>query len=274
MRIRVIDRLLILLAGLILLALTAALAAEAFLGWQVFGPVSEVLHRGDTVSLVIIAAAALALLVLGLYCVGTLFRRDKAHRGFVVQKTEGGELSISIKAIEGLVRKCLDKHEEIRLSGMRMDTTRDGLVIRLRIGLAGGVNIPLAAGAVQKQIKQYVTACSGVDVKEVKVQVETSAEQTGKSIYTVPDMPEDTAALPREEEIPREAAPAESKEEKCLHQRLFGSEEQENLVPAPPVPELTVEETAQAEASEEPQAAEAADAPADVTEEENHEIAQ
>lgn len=274
MRIRVIDRLLNLLAGLILLALTAALAAEAFLGWQISARVGAVLRRGDTVTLVVIAAVALALFLLGVYCVGTLFRRDKAHRGFVVQKTEGGELSISIKAIESLVRKCLDKHDEIHLTGMRMNTTRDGLVIRLRIGLAGGVNIPLAVGAVQKQIKQYVTACSGVDVKEVKVQVETSAEQTGKSIYTVPDMPEDTVALPREEEIPREAAPAESKEEKCLHQRLFGSEEQENLVPAPPVPELTVEETAQAEASEEPQAAEAADAPADVTEEENHEIAQ
>ena len=274
MKIRVIDRLLNLLAGLILLALTAALAAEAFLGWQISARVGAVLRRGDTVTLVVIAAVALALFLLGVYCVGTLFRRDKAHRGFVVQKTEGGELSISIKAIESLVRKCLDKHDEIHLTGMRMDTTRDGLVIRLRIGLAGGVNIPLAVGAVQKQIKQYVTACSGVDVKEVKVQVETSAEQTGKSIYTVPDMPEDTVALPREEEIPREAAPAESKEEKCLHQRLFGSEEQENLVPAPPVPELTVEETAQAEASEEPQAAEAADAPADVTEEESHEIAQ
>ena len=274
MRIRVIDRLLNLLAGLILLAMTAALAAEAFLGWQISARVGAVLRRGDTVTLAVIAAVALALFLLGAYCVGTLFRRDKAHRGFVVQKTEGGELSISIKAIESLVRKCLDKHDEIHLTGMRMDTTRDGLVIRLRIGLAGGVNIPLAVGAVQKQIKQYVTACSGVDVKEVKVQVETSAEQTGKSIYTVPDMPEDTVALPREEEIPREAAPAESKEEKCLHQRLFGSEEQENLVPAPPVPELTVEETAQAEASEEPQAAEAADAPADVTEEESHEIAQ
>ena len=274
MRIRVIDRLLNLLAGLILLALTAALAAEAFLGWQISARVGAVLGKHDTVSLVIVAAVALALFSLGAYCVGTLFRRDKSRRGFVVQKTEGGELSISVKAIESLVRKCLDKHDEIHLTGMRLDTTRDGLVIRLRIGLAGGVNIPLAVGAVQKQIKQYVTACSGVDVKEVKVQVETSAEQTGKSIYTVPDMPEDTAALPREEEIPREAAPAESKEEKCLHQRLFGSEEQENLVPAPPVPELTVEETAQAEASEEPQAAEAADAPADVTEEESHEIAQ
>ena len=274
MRIRVIDRLLNLLAGLILLALTAALAAEAFLGWQISARVGAVLGKHDTVSLVIVAAVALALFSLGAYCVGTLFRRDKSRRGFVVQKTEGGELSISVKAIESLVRKCLDKHDEIHLTGMRLDTTRDGLVIRLRIGLAGGVNIPLAVGAVQKQIKQYVTACSGVDVKEVKVQVETSAEQTGKSIYTVPDMPEDTVALPREEEIPREAAPAESKEEKCLHQRLFGSEEQENLVPAPPVPELTVEETAQAEASEEMQAEESANAPADVTEEENHEIAQ
>lgn len=274
MRIRVIDRLLNLLAGLILLALTAALAAEAFLGWQISARVGAVLGKHDTVSLVIVAAVALALFSLGAYCVGTLFRRDKSRRGFVVQKTEGGELSISVKAIESLVRKCLDKHDEIHLTGMRMDTTRDGLVIRLRIGLAGGVNIPLAVGAVQKQIKQYVTACSGVDVKEVKVQVETSAEQAGNSIYTVPDMPENSAALPREEKIPREAAPAEGKEEKCLHQRLFGSEEQENLVPAPPVPELTVEETAQAEAFEEPQAAEAADAPADVTEEESHEIAQ
>ena len=274
MRIRVIDRLLNLLAGLILLAMTAALAAEAFLGWQISARVGAVLRRGDTVTLAVIAAVALALFLLGAYCVGTLFRRDKAHRGFVVQKTEGGELSISIKAIESLVRKCLDKHDEIHLTGMRMDTTRDGLVIRLRIGLAGGVNIPLAVGAVQKQIKQYVTACSGVDVKEVKVQVETSAEQTGKSIYTVPDMPEDTAALLREEEIPREAAPAESKEEKCLHQRLFGSEEQENLVPAPPVPELTVEDAARAESAEEPQAEESANAPADVTEEESHEIAQ
>ena len=274
MRIRVIDRLLNLLAGLILLALTAALAAEAFLGWQISARVGAVLGKHDTVSLVIVAAVALALFSLGAYCVGTLFRRDKSRRGFVVQKTEGGELSISVKAIESLVRKCLDKHDEIHLTGMRLDTTRDGLVIRLRIGLAGGVNIPLAVGAVQKQIKQYVTACSGVDVKEVKVQVETSAEQAGNSIYTVPDMPENSAALPREEEIPREAAPAEGKEEKCLHQRLFGSEEQENLVPAPPVPELTVEDAARAEAAEEPQAAEAADAPADVTEEENHEIAQ
>ena len=99
MRIRVIDRLLNLLAGLILLAMTAALAAEAFLGWQISARVGAVLRRGDTVTLVVIAAVALALFSLGAYCVGTLFRRDKAHRGFVVQKTEGGELSISVKAI-------------------------------------------------------------------------------------------------------------------------------------------------------------------------------
>ena len=61
MRIRVIDRLLNLLAGLILLALTAALAAEAFLGWQISARVGAVLGKHDTVSLVIVAAVALAL---------------------------------------------------------------------------------------------------------------------------------------------------------------------------------------------------------------------
>ena len=280
MKIRIADRILVALAGLILLLLAVCLLDQTLLpmgvtAWlqQLTTPVSAQPSHALYITAVIACVAVLALL--GLYCLGMLFRHQKkSKRGFVMQQTECGELSISVRAIEGLVQKCVDRHDEIHVMSTALDTTRDGLVIRLRIGLAGGVNIPLAVAALQKQIKQYVTSCSGVDVKEVKVQVETSAEQAGNSIYTVPDMPEDTVALPREEEIHREAAPAESKEEKCLHQRLFGSEEQENLVPAPPVPELTVEETAQAEASGEPQAAEAADAPADVTEEENHEIAQ
>ena len=241
MKIRVIDRLLNLLAGLILLALTAALAAEAFLGWRISARVGEVLGRHDTVSLVIVAAVALALFSLGAYCVGTLFRRDKSRRGFVVQKTEGGELSISMKAIESLVRKCLDRHDEIHLSGMRLDTSRDGLVIRLRIGLAGGVNIPLAVGAVQKQIKQYVTSCSGVDVKEVKVQVETSSK--GKdSPFTVADLPEKVEPLPVVEDTSpvltaaaiREEAAGESR--RPLHQRLFRRAEEPANMPQPPVP--------------------------------------
>jgi hypothetical protein len=39
----------------------------------------------------------------------------------------------------------------------------------------------------QKQIKQYITSCSGIDVKEVKVEVETASIKAEKSPYSVPD---------------------------------------------------------------------------------------
>jgi len=124
-----------------------------------------------------------------------------------------------------------------------LENAHDGLVIKMRVGLATGVNIPLAVTALQKQVKQYVTACSGVDVSEVKVQVETSNAKANPSIYTVPDMLENSQSLAVEEETDAESeaasAPVEAKEpeEKCLHQRLFSEEEQPAIVPEPPVEE-------------------------------------
>ena len=194
MKIRIADRILVALAGLILLLLAVILLDQTLLpmgvtAWlqQLATPVSTQPSHALYITAVIACVAVLALL--GLYCLGMLFRHQKkSKRGFVMQQTECGELSISVRAIEGLVQKCVDRHEEIHVMSTSLDTTRDGLVIRLRIGLAGGVNIPLAVAALQKQIKQYVTSCSGVDVKEVKVQVETSSK--GKdSPYTVADLP-------------------------------------------------------------------------------------
>ena len=43
----------------------------------------------------------------------------------------------------------------------------------IKITLLSGVNIPLTVNALQKQIKQYITSCSGVDVHKVRVMVET-----------------------------------------------------------------------------------------------------
>ena len=89
-------------------------------------------------SLTVVIVAAAVLVLLGVYCVCMMFRRYKGKRGFVVQRTEGGELSISIKAIENLVQKCIDKHEELHVMSTGLENSRDGLVIKLRIGLASG----------------------------------------------------------------------------------------------------------------------------------------
>ena len=184
MKIRVLDRILVFFAGIVLLFTGAGVIAERFFDVPVFDTLADMLFESLTV--VIVAAAVLVLL--GVYCVCMMFRRYKGKRGFVVQRTEGGELSISIKAIENLVQKCIDKHEELHVMSTGLENSRDGLVIKLRIGLASGVSIPLVVSALQKQIKQYVTACSGVDVREVKVQVETASANLKASPFAVPDL--------------------------------------------------------------------------------------
>lgn len=240
MKIRVLDRILVFFAGIVLLFTGAGVIAERFFDVPVFDTLADMLFESLTV--VIVATAVLVLL--GVYCVCMMFRRYKGKRGFVVQRTEGGELSISIKAIENLVQKCIDKHEELHVMSTGLENSRDGLVIKLRIGLASGVSIPLVVSALQKQIKQYVTACSGVDVREVKVQVETASANLKDSPFAVPDLlatpvTEKLATTTQEPAsvnspvtlVPPEANPAAKRP---LHQRIFGREEQPMNVPVPP----------------------------------------
>ena len=110
----------------------------------------------------IMVAVALILCLLGIHGFLMLFRSSREH-GFIMQHTEYGDLSISMTAMENMVKKCVDTHDELKVSSTRILHARDGVVVSMRISLASGVNIPLAVSALQKQIKQYITSCSGVD---------------------------------------------------------------------------------------------------------------
>ena len=182
----------------------------------------------------------------------TIRRKD-----FVIQQTENGELRIAVVAIKNLVKKCVDMHEEVSLSHMRIQNGRGGVTVDLSISLANNIIIPLAVSSLQKKIKQYLQASSGIEVKEVRVAVETAKEATNNSPYLVK---EEAAA---EAELP-------SKEKKQpIHQRLF---KRDDAQPAP-LPEAPVEETAEVTV----EAAATEEIPAEVIEtpvEENTEIAE
>ena len=124
----------------------------------------------------VVAGGAVCLL-LGLSGIGLLFRRRK-EKGVVVQHTEYGDMSISMKAMENMVRKCVDAHPELNVNHTRIYHSRGGVCVDIKITLLNGVNIPLTVNALQKQIKQYITSCSGVDVEEVRVMVETEAAKS------------------------------------------------------------------------------------------------
>ena len=171
----------------------------------------------------------------GLYLFTIPHKFTFRRKDFVVQQTENGELRIAVVAIKNLVQKCVDMHEEVQVSSMRINNARGGITVGLNISLANNVIIPLAVSSLQKQIKQYLLASSGIEVKEVKVAVETAKEAANNSPYLVTESEpeqEDTAA--REKKQP-------------IHQRLFKRDAEPATMPA-----------AQPQAEEEPVAEEAA----------------
>ncbi len=242
MKIKLLDRILLFL-GAVLAVLTGA--ALIVTGLQFTGVFAE--NVPLWVKILCIAVGAL-LMAYGVYIIAFPHRYSAKRKEFVVQRTDSGELRIAVKAIENLVQKCIDLHEEIHLENMRIINGREGVVVDLNISLANNISIPLAVASLQKQIKQYLVASSGIEVKEVRVSVESTQDD--------PEVLEDI----KEEEtaVPERVVVKEAKEKKApLHQRLFGKPDQPTIVPEPP----KAEPEAQAE-PEESEAAPAAEIPA------------
>lgn len=218
MRIRFWDRLLAAFTGLLVLL--------AGLGLLVYGigvfPIKldlSVLEGPFALwQRVVMVAVALVLTVLGVHEIGLLFHR-KGDKRFVIQHTEYGDMSISMNAMETMVKRCVDSHQELKANSTRISHGRQGVLVDLKITLKNGVNIPDTVSGLQKQIKKYIAACSGVDVEQVRVTVETD-NQTPKLpagqepvVQPAPVFPEEeprhTPAQPAEEAKPVETAPVE-----------------------------------------------------------------
>ena len=310
MKKNIFVRILAALGGIVLWLLALCALTETFFGLPFSAAIGRLLNAGSPAAVLITLLGAIALCALGTCCLMMLSgKRSAARKGFVMQKGENGAIGVSIKSIEGLVQTCVKQHEVVESAKIAVMERRDGIVILLNIEEAAGVNIPLAVGALQKQIKQYVGTCTGVDVHEVRVMVESTERSVTESPFAVEkpvvmttaataaemhretSVEPETAApvleviepveeapaveeapvleVPAQEEIAEEeavettvAAPAvsipvvpvapivpvmpeipEEEDERPLHQRLFGMEDEPVFVPAPP--ELVIEPQAQ-----------------------------
>lgn len=252
MKIRFWDRVMLFLCALALVLAGAYLIAQSVLLLTMSEPpmpTARIWMWGQ-------GAAGVLLAVLGAYLFAFPGKFFRHKRDFVIQQTEIGELRIAVTAIENLVQKCIDVHPEIHVVSMHVRNNREGVVIDLRIALANNISIPLAVASLQKQIKQYLSASSGIDVKEIQVSVETAEDAAAEgSPYLVPNNAQ-AAHNPAEK-----AAEAREKEKPALHRRIFGHSDQPAIVPeAPAAPEPAPAETP----AQEPAPEAAPEVPADV----------
>ena len=142
------------------------------------------------------------------------------RKDFIVQQTDNGEIRIAVKAVENLVNKCIDTHEEIHVNSLKVSNFRDGVVVDLKASMPNNISIPLSIESLQKQIKQYLTVSSGINVKEVRVDVNDTNE-----------------TLTRESPYELRSETAEKPEKKSVHERVFEEEAPQEPVPEVPAPE-------------------------------------
>lgn len=236
MKIRILDRILVALAGLLMIAGVAALAAQLFFGKDVAGRVASWLNN-DSLRVYIIIAGIL-ICAIGIYCVLLLFRHRGKNGKFIMQRTESGELAISLKALESMVQKCLDQHKEVNAQSVSLDNQKGSLLILIRGTVAGGISIPLTVETMQQQIKQYVTACSGVEVKDIRVEIESSGPDAKDAPFAI-EAPAAKGLLKGagEEPLPTEEAKPEEKAETAMPEEKKETAEAEAPAAENPQPE-------------------------------------
>ncbi len=211
MKIRIFDRLMLYLCAF--LTFFGGVGIVLFYGLLIGYPI-----EGQTAAMprvaALIAGSVIALTGVWLFFFAKRYRFSK--KAFVVTHTENGDLRIAVKAIEAQVKKCVDMHEEMHLISMSIsNSSRSGVTVDIRISLAGNISIPLAVATLQKQVKKYLMASSGIDVKDVRVSVDTTkGEITAASPFAVKDGGENAGeANAAEETIAEETADAPYVEE-------------------------------------------------------------
>lgn len=297
----IVIRVLAAVGGVLLCLASLCALAETFFHLQLMARIAQLMNAGTPLAVLVTLLLAILLCACGVCCLLMLStRRAMQQKGYVMQKGENGMIGVSVKSIEGLVQTCVRQHEMIAGADISVAARHDGIVILLRVEEAAGVNIPLAIGALQKQIKQYVNTCTGLDVHEVRVMVENTEETVAESPYSVEsaiaaaaavveqpaetireapvtmpapveEAPEADVPVAEAAPVPGEAAPAPAEaatpqdapavsvpvvpvipempeipaeeDDRPLHQRLFGAEDQPVFVPAPP--ELVLEPQAE-----------------------------
>lgn len=232
MKMKLWDRLILRLGALITLLAGAVAIAGGILLWNAQITPANWWPAGNNAAIVLIAAGALTILF-SLYDIALPRRYNPRRRAFVTQPTEHGELRIAVSAIENLILRCVEMHKEVKVLAMQISNRRGAVNVNLRVAVNSNISIPHAVEQLQTQIKRYLAASSGIEVREISVSVERA---TGDE-SALPSEP-----LPRAAVAESEAHGEEKKEQVSVHQRVFGRDTTKSVA----------EQVAEAEVIEQP----------------------
>ncbi|GAB6990415.1 alkaline shock response membrane anchor protein AmaP [Paenibacillus pini] len=103
-------------------------------------------------------------------------RRDRSHVPSIDQRTEYGDIQISVETIENLCLKAASKVRGVKDLKARIRVGQSGLEIMIRAVVDGDVSIPTLTAEVQKQVHDYLQDTTGIPVANVAVYIANVAQ--------------------------------------------------------------------------------------------------
>lgn len=163
---KILDRLLLFIYSLSI----GIISAIAIL--LVTNAVPVELKQYDNRSWIIAAISVAALLfLLSIRFFYISIKRDRGSLPSIDQRTEYGDIQISVETIENLSLKAASRVRGIRDVKTRIRITDSGLEIIVRALVDGETSIPELTGEVQKQVHDHVEEITGIPVSYVSVYV-------------------------------------------------------------------------------------------------------
>lgn len=167
---RVFDRIFLFIYSLILgisLIFVALVATGLVKPWIARDILDLVTSQGAVAISVAIVAIVLFAISVRLFYISVASGNGKPPS--IDQRTDFGDISISLETIENLALKAAYKVAGIKDIKARVQVGQAGLHIKVRSVIDGEVSIPALTEEVQRSVKGYVEEISGVPVSSVNV---------------------------------------------------------------------------------------------------------
>ncbi|MEC0243439.1 alkaline shock response membrane anchor protein AmaP [Paenibacillus dokdonensis] len=123
---------------------------------------------------VIVVGAVLFLLSIRFFYIS--IRRERVHIHSIDQRTEYGDIQISVETIENLCLKAAARIRGAKDLKARIRVTEAGLEIMIRAIVEGDVSIPSMTTDIQKQVHDYLQETTGIPVSNVAVYIANVAQ--------------------------------------------------------------------------------------------------
>ncbi|OAB32730.1 hypothetical protein PMSD_17320 [Paenibacillus macquariensis subsp. defensor] len=103
-------------------------------------------------------------------------RKDRNSVPSIDQRTEFGDIQISVETIENLCLKAASKVRGVRDLKVRVKVNQAGITIEIRAVVDGEFSIPVLSSDIQKQVHDYLQETTGIPVSDVSVFIANVAQ--------------------------------------------------------------------------------------------------